>query len=101
MGSSARVVGTQTGPGYGVTSVWARIETLEGRQLLAAAPPIEPVAAVIDPAVTTQPGLTGNYFGTSDLNAAPVLTRVDAAVNFNWKKGSPDAAITAVDGFAV
>src|SRR3954470_20408784 len=101
MGNSARVVGTQSGPGSRVKSGGAKVETLERRELFAAAPPLDPVPAVVDPAVTTQPGLTGNYFGTTDLNASPVLTRVDPSVNFNWKKGSPDAAITAVDGFAV
>src|SRR4051812_19574635 len=101
MGSSARVVGTQSGPGCSVAAVRPTIEALERRELLAAAPPVNPVPAVIDPGVQTQPGLTGNYFGTTDLNASPLLTRVDPSVNFNWKKGSPDAAITAVDGFSV
>ncbi|MGD0368834.1 MAG: glycoside hydrolase family 3 C-terminal domain-containing protein [Acidobacteriaceae bacterium] len=34
-------------------------------------------------------GLTGEYFGTPDLTGAPVLTRTDRNINFNWDKVVP------------
>ena len=37
-------------------------------------------------------GLTAQYFDTASLSS-PMLTRVDAEVNFDWGAGSPDASI--------
>src|SRR5918993_2786526 len=44
-------------------------------------------------------GLLGQYFNNKDFSA-PVLSRVDPAVNFAWGSGSPAAAITP-DTFSV
>jgi hypothetical protein len=38
-----------------------------------------------------QPGLQAEYFMSEDLAGAPVLTRTDAQVDFNWSKESPAA----------
>jgi hypothetical protein len=38
-------------------------------------------------------GVTGQYFNTVDLTGAPVLTRVDPNIDFNWMVGSPAAAV--------
>lgn len=38
------------------------------------------------------PGLSGEYFDNIDLTA-PVLSRVDPAVDFNWDTGSPHASV--------
>jgi hypothetical protein len=45
-------------------------------------------------------GLTGTYFGTRTLDGAPILTRIDPMINFEWMNGSPDPAI-ANDNFSV
>jgi quinol monooxygenase YgiN len=42
----------------------------------------------------------GEYFNNRNLSGAPVLTRDDAAINFDWGTGSPAAGIPA-DGFSV
>ena len=39
-------------------------------------------------------GLEGTYFNNIDLTA-PVLTRIDPVINFNWGTGSPDPAVGA------
>jgi uncharacterized delta-60 repeat protein len=44
-------------------------------------------------------GLSGQYFNNMDFTA-PVFTRTDANVNFNWGTGSPDSRI-APDSFSV
>ncbi len=54
---------------------------------------------VADP--PTGNGLLGEYFtGLTPGVNPPVLTRVDAAINFDWGAGGPSAA-TGVDGFSV
>ncbi|MFO7662052.1 MAG: PA14 domain-containing protein [Chloroflexota bacterium] len=42
----------------------------------------------------------GEYFNNRNLSGAPVLTRDDAAINFDWGTGSPAPGIPA-DGFSV
>jgi hypothetical protein len=54
--------------------------------------------------VGTQPtgggdGLKGDYFANKNLTGAPVLTRLDPTVDFNWGSGSPAAAVPA-DNFS-
>ena len=41
----------------------------------------------------------GSYYGNQSLSGAPVLTRNDAAIDFDWGNGSPDAKVPA-DGFS-
>ncbi len=45
-------------------------------------------------------GLTAQYFANRDLSGEPVLTRVDAAVDFDWGTGSP-APVVPSDDFSV
>jgi hypothetical protein len=59
----------------------ARIEGLEGRQLLSTS------------------GLTGTYYDNPDFTGSSV-TRVDATVDFNWQTAAPHAAING-DHFSV
>jgi beta-glucosidase len=49
--------------------------------------PIEHTA--LRPANGSGYGLTGEYFSSKDLSGAPVLTRTDRNVNFNWDKVIP------------
>jgi beta-glucosidase len=49
-----------------------------------------PIAhTALHPAVGPGDGLTGEYFSSPDLSGAPVLTRTDRNVNFNWDKVVP------------
>jgi hypothetical protein len=45
-------------------------------------------------------GLKGEYYNNKNLSGAPVLTRTDATVNFDWVNGSPDPLINN-DDFSV
>jgi hypothetical protein len=45
-------------------------------------------------------GLTGAYYNNTTHSGAPVLTRTDPVVNFNFGTGSPDPAVS-VDNFSV
>ena len=49
--------------------------------------PIEHTA--LHPAGGSGHGLTGEYFSSPDLSGAPVLTRTDRNINFNWDKVVP------------
>ena len=51
------------------------------------------------PAPTSGTGLKAEYFDNTNFTS-PRLTRVDAAVDFNWSTGSPDASM-GVDTFSV
>ena len=42
----------------------------------------------------------GDYYNNRTLSGSPVLTRYDAAIDFDWGRGSPDAAVPA-DNFSV
>jgi beta-glucosidase len=44
-------------------------------------------------------GLKAEYFANANLEGAPVLTRVDPQVDFDWSDGSPGAAVP-VDNFS-
>ncbi len=46
------------------------------------------------------PNWKGEYFNNQTLSGTPVLTRNDAAINFNWGTGSPGAGVP-VDHFSV
>ena len=66
----------------------AKISYAQGSTLVAGyAIPIEHTA--LHPATGSGDGLTGEYFASKDLTGAPVLTRVDRNVNFNWDKFAP------------
>jgi hypothetical protein len=45
-------------------------------------------------------GWRGEYYNNRELKGGPVLTRYDAAIDFDWKTGSPDPAVPA-DNFSV
>ena len=55
--------------------------------------------ALVSPAAA-QGGWLAEYYANGKLSGAPVLVRYDAAIDFDWKDGSPDPAIAA-DNFSV
>jgi uncharacterized delta-60 repeat protein len=57
------------------------------------------ITATTPPATTGGNGLSGTYFNNMDFTA-PVFTRRDSTINFNWGTGSPDPRID-VDTFSV
>lgn len=57
----------------------------------------EPGAAMVQGAGT---GLTASYFRNGTLAGAPVLTRIDPTVDFQWGPGSPGPEVPA-DNFSV
>lgn len=54
----------------------------------------------VEPEPVYAAGLLAEYFNNKTLSDSPVLVRTDAAINFNWRQGSPDAALGA-DNFSV
>jgi beta-glucosidase len=66
----------------------ARVAYAQGSTLVEGfAMPIE--HTTLHPASGSGDGLTGEYFSSPDLSGAPVLTRTDRNVNFNWDKVVP------------
>ena len=66
----------------------AKVAYAQGATLVEGfAMPIEHTA--LHPANGSGDGLTAEYFSTQDLSGAPVLTRTDRNVNFNWDKVVP------------
>lgn len=57
---------------------------------------LTPIPAELLAPVNGKPGehgLRGEYFDNMHLDGEPVLTRIDAQVDFNWGQGSPDPSI--------
>jgi hypothetical protein len=52
------------------------------------------------PVQTAGTGLSGSYFANGSLAGAPVLRRLDAAIDFQWGLGSP-ASVLPPDNFSV
>ncbi len=70
----------------------AKINYAQGSTLVEGlAMPIEHTA--LRPASGSGYGLTGEYFSSKDLSGAPVITRTDRNVNFNWDKVIPVAGL--------
>ncbi len=47
-----------------------------------------------DPANSSNTGLTGQYFTSTDLTGSPVATRTDSQLDFDWAHGAPDPLAT-------
>lgn len=64
------------------------VDLVEGREDPAATPLVE--AQYLRPAAgSSERGLRGEYFRSSDLSGTPALVRVDAQIGFRWDRGSP------------
>ena len=72
-----------------VTGAHGPVELTKAEFITAGNPPPPPVGT----------GLTGVYYNENNFTA-PVLTRIDPTINFNWAAGSPDPSI-GVDTFSV
>jgi len=59
-----------------------------------------PVLRVVPPSALGPDGLTGAYFATHDFSGAPVVTRVDSALDFTWWEEPPLPGVPA-DSFSV
>jgi beta-glucosidase len=75
--------------------IYARgTDLVEDRQDPRAAPAIEPAFLRPGDGSSAQ-GLKGEYFTGRDLQGPPVLTRVDAKVDFRWYRGAPTDDLVA------
>ncbi len=64
------------------------VDLVEGREDPAATPLVE--AQYLRPAAgSSERGLRGEYFRSSDLSGTPALVRVDVQIGFRWDRGSP------------
>ncbi|KWX86174.1 hypothetical protein AMQ83_20470 [Paenibacillus riograndensis] len=59
-----------------------------------------PEQATAAAAAPADNGLPAEYFSNMQLSGAPAVVRADAVLDFNWRLGSPDAAIPT-DFFSV
>lgn len=65
-----------------------------------AASPVQPSTPTTAQSTGTAADWTGKYYSSQDLSGDPVLTRQDAAINFDWQSGSPDSDLS-IDSFSV
>ena len=89
----------------GLTAVASFKYTLVQTTQASAAPaPQQPIAAKPAPdnqvSSCSNANWAANYYNNTDLSGAPVLSRTDASINFNWGEASPAAGVNA-DGFSV
>jgi beta-glucosidase len=56
--------------------------------------------AVFQPATGQGPGLSAEYFSNRDLSGAPLLQRVDRAINFQWGYNDPVPGIAGASAFS-
>jgi beta-glucosidase len=67
----------------------SRILYAEGSSLTAL--PLSPIAARFLRSTAGRPGLTAEYFKGTQLGGAPVISRTDLGINFDWREGAgPD-----------
>jgi beta-glucosidase len=88
------LAGIRAAAGPGTTVTFAR-----GGPLAKGLPDLHVVPGTALSTGDGQPGLTGAYY-RGHFDDAPVLKRVDAAIDFDWADRSPDAALDD-DGFSV
>jgi mannan endo-1,4-beta-mannosidase len=65
-----------------------------------AAPAPAPSEEEGEAAIPLAKGLAGEYYNNIQLSGAAALTRTDAMIDFNWRLGSPDAAL-GIDRFSI
>jgi beta-glucosidase len=104
-------LGGYSGPGIAPISLYdglnvrlpqtSALHYSEGCTRNAAAPEVVPAAVLSHRSDgKTVPGLRGTYFAGIDVNAAPVFTRVDERIDFQWTLFGPDERVP-FDHFAV
>jgi beta-glucosidase len=69
-------------------------DLVEGRQDPRAIPAVDAEHLRPGPS-SSERGLKGEYFRGRELEGAPVLTRIDSAVDFRWDRGSPTNELIA------
>ncbi|HTT67515.1 MAG TPA: glycoside hydrolase family 3 C-terminal domain-containing protein [Gemmatimonadales bacterium] len=92
------LAGIRAKVGTGTQVLYAR-----GSDLAANTPSLLPIPAsalVTDTGAAAKPGLTGMYFPNRTLAGAPVATRTDPQVRFDWWDVAPVPEITA-DSFSI
>ena len=61
---------------------------------------LDPVPSSALQTMDGKPGLKAEYFNNMDLNGKPMLTRVEANINYDWGNGAPEGGVPN-DNFSV
>jgi LysM repeat protein len=64
------------------------------------AAPVTPVPSATPPSTAPTDAWRGEYFGNMDLSGAPLFTRLDSHIGFEWATGTPASGLPA-DYFSV
>jgi beta-glucosidase len=89
------LAGIRNAVGRSTKVIYARgADLVEGRQDPRAMAAI-PATALRPPGGGSAGGLRGEYFRGTSLEGTPMLTRVDATVDFRWERGSPTSDLVA------
>jgi len=60
--------------------------------------PVPVPQTILHPAAgSTEQGLKGEYFASSDLSGTPAMTRIDPQIDFDWNSASPSPGLSAKD----
>jgi beta-glucosidase len=95
------LAGIRNAVGPGTKVIYARgADLVEGRQDPRAVPSIDSSYLRAGRGDAT-PGLRGEYFRGRELEGTPMMSRVDAAVDFRWDRGSPTSDLVARGEVAV
>jgi beta-glucosidase len=75
----------------------AKILYAQGSPYVAELPVVLPETVLHPDADSTENGLKGEYFASSDMSGQPVLTRTDHQIDFDWDAASPAHGVPAKD----
>lgn len=75
----------------------AKILYAQGSAYVGELPVVLPETVLHPSADSTDPGLKGEYFASSDLHGHPVLTRIDHHIDFDWDAASPAPGVPMKD----
>ena len=73
----------------------AKVVYAQGSPYVEGAPVPVPRTVLHPAAGSSEEGLKGEYFASPDLSGAPVMTRVDPQIDFDWNSASPARGIQA------
>jgi beta-glucosidase len=75
----------------------AKILYAQGSAYVGELPVVSPETALHPSPDSTEAGLKGEYFASSDMQGPPVLTRTDHQIDFDWDAASPAPGVPAKD----
>ena len=75
----------------------AKVLYAQGSPYVEGAPVPVPRTVLHPSAGSSEQGLKGEYFASSDLSGTPAMTRVDPQIDFDWNSASPAPGLQAKD----